>query len=141
MVWIGLGVSAFAVLVCLVLVLVGRRRPKSNELASSPTLTSPFTFVGRTPSAQALSILAIGSGLVAAFVSRWWVGAVVAVAVVIASRLSRGRILLSAGAPLAVVLGRALDVPELGWLAIALLAADVFAGWVWNRGGKPVDAP
>jgi hypothetical protein len=58
------------------------------------------------------------------------------VAVVIASRVSRGRILLSAGAPLAVVLGRALDVPELGWLAIALLAADVVAAWVWKHQGE-----
>ncbi len=140
LVWIGLGVSAFAVLVCLVLVLVGRRRPKSDELAAAPKVTSPMSFVGRTPSTRVLSILAIGSGLVAAFVSRWWVGAVVAVAVVIASRVSHGRILLSAGAPLAVVLGRALDVPELGWLAVALLATDVFVGWVWHRRGEPVEA-
>ena len=42
-------------------------------------------------------------------------------------------ILLTAGAPLALALGKLFDTPELGWLAIGLLGADVVAAWLRAR--------
>ena len=47
--------------------------------------------------------------------------------------LARGRLILAAGAPLALALGALFDVPELGWVAIGLLLGDLVAGWWWTR--------
>ena len=118
---------------------MGRRRPPP-DVADAPSVTSPLAYAGARPSARALAFLAIGAGVGAALVSRWWIGVIVAVATVVATRVGSGRILLTAGAPLAVVLSRALDLPELGWLTITLLAADVLLARAWAH-GAPGEAP
>ena len=80
---------------------------------------------------------AIGAGVVTALVSRWWIGLLVAAATFVAPRLTRGRLLLAAGSPIALALGALLDIPELGWVAVGLLLADVLAGALWARRRSP----
>jgi hypothetical protein len=45
-------------------------------------------------------------------------------------------LLVAAGAPVVLALGAMFDVPELGWLAIGLLLADLIAGAWWSRGPR-----
>ncbi len=85
------------------------------------------------PTFGAAAGAAVAAGIASALVSRWWIGVVVAVATFASSRLTRGRLLLAAGAPVALALGALIDVPELGWVAIGLLLGDLVAGWWWNR--------
>ena len=75
----------------------------------------------------------IGTAVGAALVSRWWIGLVVGVAALVSSRVAGGRVLLTAGAPLALALGKLFDTPKLGWLAVGLLGADVVAAWLRAR--------
>ncbi|HEX5588226.1 MAG TPA: discoidin domain-containing protein, partial [Acidimicrobiia bacterium] len=141
-VWVGIAVSIVAVLACLaVVVLTWRRRRAQAEAAAAslrvaPEAHAPGRYDGRAPSAGATVLLAVGAAVGAALVSRWWIGLVVGVATALACVTSRGRILLSGGAPVALALGALFDVPELGWLAITLLAADVALGWWRDRAGR-----
>jgi arabinofuranan 3-O-arabinosyltransferase len=137
LVWVGLGLSALAVVVCLVLVFWrGRRRTlvaHGPELFDAPTWTSPTTFGAAAATLAAAAGAAVVAGVASALVSRWWIGVIVAVATFASSRLTRGRLLLAAGAPVALALGALIDVPELGWVAIGLLLGDLVAGWWWHR--------
>ncbi len=136
LVWVGFGLSALAVLACLVLVFWRSRRTRvahGPELAEAPEWGSPTTFAGTMPTLGAAAGAAVAAGVASALVSRWWIGVVVAVATFASSRLTRGRLLLAAGAPVALALGALIDVPELGWVAIGLLLGDLVAGWWWNR--------
>jgi len=56
----------------------------------------------------------------------------VGAAVLVAPRLTRGRLLFAAGAPVALALGALFDRPTLGWVALALLIGDLATGW-WLR--------
>ena len=103
-VWFGLAASSLAVLACIVLVVLGRRRRGQNDLAQPPRLTSPFAALGGSPSTVALVALALGAGVVTALFSRPWIGVVVGVACVVAARVSGARIVFTAGAPLALAL-------------------------------------
>ncbi len=134
-VWIGIGLSIAAVIACIALVVVAARRRRAHvSVADEPVLGSPLVYAGVSPSARALAALAIGTAVGAALVSRWWIGLIVGVATLVAARLAGGRILLTAGAPLALALGKLFDTPELGWLAIGLLGADVLTAWLRARG-------
>ncbi len=140
-VWIGLGISAFAVLVCLGLVFARRRRPVTSrgpELFDVPTEASPFAFDGATPAISARFGAAATAAIVTALVSRWWIGLLVGAAILLTARVTRGRLLLAGGAPVALALGALFGVPELGWVAIGLLIGDLVAGWWWQR--RPDDA-
>jgi arabinofuranan 3-O-arabinosyltransferase len=133
-VWIGIGLSIVAVLACITLVVVTTRRRRAVvSVADAPVLGSPLAYPGSMPSTRALAVLAIGTAVGAALVSRWWIGVAVGVATLVAARWAGGRILLTAGAPLALALGRLFDTPELGWLAIGLLGADVVMMWLRAR--------
>jgi hypothetical protein len=133
-VWIGIGLSIAAVIACIALVVVTTRRRRARvSVADEPVLGSPLDYFGVSPSARAVAALAIGTAVGAALVSRWWIGIVVGVATLVAARLSGGRILLTAGAPLALALGKLFDTPQLGWLAIGLLGADVVTAWLRAR--------
>ena len=135
-VWIGIAASVIAVLVCIVLVVARRRRaPAMTEpaLFDPPTPTSPTTFGAITPGLGATLGAAVAAGVVTALVTRWWIGLIVAIATALAPVVTRGRLFLAAGAPIALALGALLDVPELGWVAIGLLIADLVAGWWWRR--------
>jgi hypothetical protein len=134
-VWIGLAVSGLAVLACLALIVLRRRRPSGadDNLVNTPIATSPMSFPVVSPSFGATVTAAIGAGVVTAVVSRWWIGLVVAVATFVAPRLTRGRLLLAAGSPIALAFGALFDIPELGWVAIGLLIGDLVAGALWAR--------
>ena len=147
-VWIGLVVSGFAVLLCIVLVFVRRKRARpmvGPALFDSPTSTSPTTFMGTAPSASTTLGAAVAAGVVAAFVSRWWIGLIVGAATALSPLLSRGRLLLAVGAPVALALGAVFDRPELGWVAIGLLIGDLVASWWWKppepARDRPTDTP
>jgi hypothetical protein len=85
------------------------------------------------PTLGAAASAAVIAGVASALVSRWWIGALVAITTFVAPRLTRGRLLFAAGAPAALALGAVLDLPELGWVALGLLIGDLVAGWWWNR--------
>ena len=135
-VWIGLGVSALAIIACVVLVFWRRRRTVTVQgpaLVDVPQFASPAAFAGTKPTAGSAAAAAVAAGIATALVSRWWIGALVAAATFEASLLTKGRLLLAGGAPVALALGALFDIPELGWVAIGLLLADLVAGWWWDR--------
>ncbi len=111
-----------------------RRAPPTAEgLASQPAWWSPFEYSGTTPSTAALVVLALGAAIGTALFSRPWIGIVVGVAALLAASVSRGRILLTAGAPLALVFARITRFDDLAWLAVALLATDLVTWWLRER--------
>ncbi len=132
-VWIAMALSVLAILVCLGVV-VATRRAVIPVVVEDPELSSPLGYEG-VPGVPPLDWRAAGvsaavAGLASALVSRWWIGALVAVATVVAARVRGARLLLTAGAPLALVIAKAADAPELGWLAVLLFAADLLIGCV-----------
>jgi arabinofuranan 3-O-arabinosyltransferase len=157
-VWIGVGVSAVALLICLLMIL--RRGPvrlaRSEELdlvpgnEAMPYLVSPF---GRDklPLSKPKAIIAtvVAAGFAFAFITPL-AGLIVLAATLVALLVPRGRLLLRAGAAGTLVASVAYilqvqvryDLPETGqwvqafhkvatlsWLAPALLLADVLVGW------------
>ncbi|MET0629047.1 MAG: alpha-(1-_3)-arabinofuranosyltransferase family protein [Acidimicrobiia bacterium] len=145
-VWVGIALSIAAVLACLTVVALTWRRRRAQADAAAVTLMSApeaqpaSRYVGGAPSVRATVVLALGAAVGAALVSRWWIGLVVGAATALAGTTSRGRILLSGGAPVALAIGALFDVPELGWLAVTLLAADVVLGW-WRERATRRNAP
>jgi hypothetical protein len=136
LVWIGIGASVLAVLVCLALVFWRRRRVEALHgpaLTETPKWTSPATFGVGTPRLADIAIAAAVAGVVAALFSRWTIGVLVAAAIFLAPRITRGRLLFAAGAPIALAAGALFDVPELGWVALGLLLADLVTDWWWHR--------
>jgi hypothetical protein len=132
LVWWGLGLSVAAALACLALLVVTwRRRRDLTGLAASSFLSSPFGYAGATPSLIQAVLTGLGVGVVAAVVSRPVIGLGVALATIVASRVPRGRVLLTVGAPFVLVAAKAFDAPELGWAAILLLGADLVVGHAW----------
>jgi hypothetical protein len=75
----------------------------------------------------------VGAAIGTALFSRPWIGIVVGVAALVAATVARGRILLTAGAPLALAFARITRFDDLAWLAVALLAADVVTWWLRER--------
>ena len=139
-VWLGLAASVVAALACVALVVVTWSRRRSagasdaaGSLADDPTLWSPFDYPGVRPSTAALLALAIGAAIGTSLFSRPWIGAVVGVATAIAARVARGRIVFTAGVPVALALARITRFDDLAWLAVALLAADLVTWWVRER--------
>jgi hypothetical protein len=141
-VWLGIAVSIASVIACLVVVgLTWRTRRARAEaaraaLGSAPVEQPVARYAGAVPSTGAAVVLALSAGVVAALVSRWWIGLLVAAATAVAAATSRGRILLAGGAPVALGAGALFAVPELGWLAVALLAADAAVEW-WRTRSRP----
>jgi arabinofuranan 3-O-arabinosyltransferase len=138
-VWVGIALSIAAVLACLgVVAFTWRRRGAQADAAAVTLMSAPESqpasrYAGGAPSVRATVVLALGAAVGAAIVSRWWIALVVGGATALACATSRGRILLSGGAPVALAIGALFDVPELGWLAVTLLAADVLLGWWRDR--------
>jgi hypothetical protein len=128
-VWVAFGLSVLGIIVCLGIVFVTRRR-EIPVVADDPELGTPFAYDADLLSWRATLVTAAITGVASALASRWWVGVLVAAGTVAASRLRGARVLLTAGAPLALVLAKAADVPEIAWLAPLLLAADLLIGCV-----------
>jgi hypothetical protein len=134
-VWFGIAASIVAIVACLALIVVAWRRrrgavARSGEvLPDAPTSWSPFAYPGASLSSRALVALAIAAAVGTALFSRPWIGLVVGLVTVAAARINRGRILLTAGAPVALALARITRFDDLAWLAIGLLALDVALWW------------
>jgi hypothetical protein len=122
--WGAFALSVLAILACLAVVVVTRRRTVP-DVAGQPRLGSPFSYDAPVTSLRVSLATAAGAALGAWFVSRPWIALVVGVGTFVAARVRGARIVLAAGAPMALLLARAIDVPELGWLAVLLLAADL----------------
>jgi hypothetical protein len=128
-VWVAFALSVLGIIVCLGIVLVTRRR-EVPVVADDPELGTPFEYDAGLLPWRATVVTAAITGVAAALASRWWIGVLVAGGTVVASRLRGARVLLTAGAPLALVLAKAVDVPEIAWLAPLLFAADLLIGCV-----------
>jgi arabinofuranan 3-O-arabinosyltransferase len=157
-VWIGIGISAVALLICLLMVL--RREPVRLRIApeadpgpgseGAPVLVSPLAKdAGKIPLVRGAIAVVISAGLAFALITP--VAGLVVLALTVAALLvPRGRLLLRIGcvAALAISAGYVLEVqarynlPETGqwvqafhrvatisWLAAGLIVADVLVGW------------
>jgi hypothetical protein len=159
-VWVALGISAAAFVACLALVFWRRRGRGGDDAATAavvdgePELASPLVAIGGTPSLRVAVATALSAGLVAALLSRWWIGVIVAVGAFAATARPRLRVLLTVGAP-ACIAAAALymvvqqvrhDFPYdyfwvehfdtaamLAWLGVFLLAADALVELVRRR--------
>jgi arabinofuranan 3-O-arabinosyltransferase len=148
-VWIAIGVSVVALLVCLWLALRRRRASVDDDEPdedAEPVFANPLVATGERPRVLVIVGGAIAVGIVGALVSRWWVGLLAAALVALVAVVPRTRFLVSLGAPLALAAaalyvivqqyrydyvadldwpGRFRSVNNLAWLAVILLLADV----------------
>ncbi|MDQ6696720.1 MAG: alpha-(1-_3)-arabinofuranosyltransferase, partial [Actinomycetota bacterium] len=151
LVWVGLAASVVAVLICVAIVAMtsfGLRRRTAEPgahagLADWPVLASPLAYsVGPPPSWAMTATVALATTLGTIALSRPWIGLVAGAATVLASRISRTRILLTLAIPLVLAFSRLGPTPELGWLALALLTADLACGWLRTRAaGRAAPSP
>ena len=159
-VWIAIGISAVAILLCCGLVVASRRRRAApDRFGEAPEPASWSSFAGRVgsgPPAAWPSVLVAGGvfGLAAAAVSRPATGIAAGVVAVIAGRWPGGRVAARLGAlvalfglPVYSVVQQAahhylpsIDWPasfssanDLAWLGLALLGSDLVAGAVYAR--------
>jgi hypothetical protein len=140
-VWAGMAVSALAVVACLAVLVATRGRRPVPALADAPAVGALLTYPGRRPASWATTALVtalVGGG--AALASRPWIGAVAAVVTLVGSRVAEVRRVVFVGPALFLALSRATGRPELAWLALALLVADVVCAWLWWPRRQPPDA-
>ena len=157
-VWIGIGVSAVSLLICLLMIL--RRGPvrlgRSEEMdelpgnEALPYLMSPFRLDTAPLTKRRAIIAAVISTVLAALFITPLAGLIVLAATLTGLFVPRGRVLLRVGSvgALAISVGYVLQVqarynlPETGqwvqafhkvatisWLAVGFLVADVLVGW------------
>ncbi|HEY8216294.1 MAG TPA: alpha-(1-_3)-arabinofuranosyltransferase family protein, partial [Acidimicrobiia bacterium] len=131
-VWVAFALSLLAIGACLAVVYLTRRRPVP-DIGGDPELGSPFDYDADVVPWRMSIAAAAAAGVGAWLVSRPWIGLVVAAGTLAASRVRGARIVLSGGAPAALLLAQATDTPELAWLAILLLAADLLTCCVSHR--------
>jgi hypothetical protein len=157
-VWIGLAVSAVALLVVLALAFAPRNRRARARLQDlvldpEPLLASPLDGGTRAGVGATLGA-ALTAGVLTAVLVRPWAGLLVAVLTVLAGFVPRTRVVLRAGAVLGLVIAAlyVLEVqarfhlPENGgwvaafskvatvsWLSVSFLVADTLLDWVQRR--------
>jgi hypothetical protein len=136
-VWVGIAVSILVVILCIALIVLAWRRRRGardeSSLSDEPSQWSPFAFPGAPLSRKQELVFAVAAAVTTALFSRIWIGIAVGVVVLGAARISRGRIVLTAGAPVALAFGRMTRFDDLAWLALALLAADAVMWWLRTR--------
>jgi arabinofuranan 3-O-arabinosyltransferase len=161
-VWIAIGISAVAMLLCVALVLgflfARRRAPTlSREPEPPPVLVRPWRVWGALPSRWARVLTPALAAVVAAVLVEPLVGVLVGVLVLVAVSRPRWRAVLALGAPAALGLaGLYVFVQQwrhrypgvfewptffdrvhvLGWIAVAFLAADALVEMVRDRGAE-----
>jgi len=134
----------------------------TRELDDPPAFRSPLAAAGTRPRNLVVAAAAIGAGLVAAVLIKPLPGLLVGLLVLAALLRPRWRVVLAIGAPLAlgiaglyVLLEQTLNeyppvfewptffdrVHVLGWLAVALLAADALVEVVRTRRRRPGEPP
>ena len=159
-VWIALAISAAALLACLALVIVWRKRRTSIDRADfdgSVEFANPLAGAGRAGGAvstRTAVVTAVIAGLAGAVLARWWVGLLAGVLTAVVLFRPRTRALLALGVPAALALAAlyvtvqqyrhryAPDffwlthfdrVQEIAWLAVILLACDALVEVVRTR--------
>lgn len=128
-IWWSIGVSLVAVLVCVGLVLFGRRPGRSSRLADfaadAPRLIAMRSTRPGAPRRTIGWIVAVF--VVTSVVARIEIAVVAAAGVVAVRRFPRSVPLLGLGAGGLLLVSRIGHRPELAWLALALFAVAVFA--------------
>ncbi len=154
-VWIALGVSALALVLCLVLAFRRRRSsPPSDDGDAPPAFANPLVADGVRPRPGHVVVGSLAVAAAGALLSAWWVGLVGGVLVALVAVRPRLRLLITIGAPLALAACALyvivqqhrhhypsdLDWPpqftrvnEIAWLAVILLLADVVVEWLRRR--------
>ncbi len=158
-VWIGLVLSGLAILVCLALIWIERRRrrPDLERRDPEPRLASPLVSGGARPPPRTVAVTAVLAGLAAGLMTRPWIGLFVAAGVAAALWWPKARLVLSAGSVAALGIdalyviiqqGRYRYPPiynwpsnfgslaDLAWLAVMLLGADVLVQSVRHRAAR-----
>ena len=163
LIWIGLVLSGLAILVCLALIWIERRRrPDLERHDPEPHLANPLVSGGARPPPRVVALTAVVAGLAAGVSTRPWIGVFVAAAVAAALWWPRARIVLTAGsvgslglAALYVIVQQGRyryppiynwpsnfgSVADLAWLAVMLLGADVVVQFVRHRVARRGDPP
>jgi hypothetical protein len=137
-VWIAMGLSVVTLLACgLLLWSLRRRTGDPSDLEDTPVMGSPFEFDGDTPNLRAALVVGAATAVGAGLVSRPWIGVLVGATAFLACRVQTARVLLLAGAPLALAAAKIGGEPELGWLAVLLLGADVVCAEVRRHHSEP----
>ena len=107
-------------------------------LFDAPELTSPLAFPPGRPPPWGSTLLVAGLVAIgAAALSRPWIGLVAGAATLLTSRVPRARALPALAIPLSLALARQGPTPDLGWLAVALLASDLASGWLRRQNAPP----
>jgi arabinofuranan 3-O-arabinosyltransferase len=123
-VWIAMVISAAAVVLCIVLLVVGARpRKAARREDDPPRLAAPPAGRRRlTPGAPGL---AVAVGVVALLVATPAAAIAASVAVIVGLAIPRATWAWLVIAPTLVLAARGLERPELAWVALALVAADL----------------
>jgi hypothetical protein len=159
-VWVALAISVATLLLCIVLACWRRRRGRgddarpADERDAPPVLASPLEATGANATRRTAIVATVAAGLVAALVSRWWVGIVVAACVLAVLVRPRLRFLLTIGAPACIAIAAVYVVVQqyryrypygyfwvdhfsavanVVWLGVLLLAADAVVELVRRR--------
>lgn len=166
-VWIALGLSVLAVLVCAALALglwPRRKRAASHGVGlrsgPDPELRSPLVGAGGRVSRRAIVSTTLAAGLGAGLLVKPLVGVLVAVLTLLALIRPRARVVLAIGAPAALAVSALYIVAQqyryeypavfewptyfdrvqtLGWLAVVFLAADALVEIVRTRAATKLD--
>ena len=168
-VWIALAISGVTMLLCTALALGLLRRRRQAKVAEPPgdsdeppVFRSPLVGAGMRPRGPVVAATAVGAGLFAAVLINPLPGLLVGLLVLAALVRPRLRVVLAIGAPVALGLAALYVLVEqtlneyppvfewptffdrvhvLGWLAVALIAADALVEVVRTRRRRPGEPP
>jgi len=163
LIWIGLALSGLAILACLALIWIERRRrPDLDVRDPEPRLANPLVSGGARPPPRVIAVTALIAGVAAGVSTRPWIGLFVAAAVAAALCWPRARVVLTAGtvgslglAALYVIVQQGRyrypaifswpsnfgSAADLAWLAVMLLGADAVVQIVRHRVARHPEPP
>jgi arabinofuranan 3-O-arabinosyltransferase len=133
-IWIGLAISAIALVVALGIVVATDRR-------AVPAAGGRPRFVGAVDDPGAgigrVALAAVGAGVLGVAIARPWTGVAMAVGAAATARWPRAAWALAAAAPLTLAASRIATEPELGWLALGWVLAAAVGDAVRRWGQAP----
>jgi arabinofuranan 3-O-arabinosyltransferase len=128
-IWVALGITLVATVLCIALLVVARRRRRAANLADLPWYAT-WARPGRVLAPTTTAIVTVASFVGAALVSRWTVAVVAAAVAISAALVPRTRALLGLAAAALLLAARVGHDQELAWYALALFAVAVVVGVV-----------